>query len=90
MFCEIEIIIKNRLGLHARPASRFAQLASEFNADIYLVKNDEAVDAKSILEILTIACPEGSVLTLRADGDDAMEAVKALEELVVGRFGNID
>lgn len=90
MFHEIDITIKNRLGLHARPASRFAQLASEFNADIYLVKGNEVVDAKSILEILTIACPEGSVLTLRADGNDALEAVKALEELVMGRFGNID
>lgn len=90
MFHEIDITIKNRLGLHARPASRFAQLANEFNAHIYLVKDDEMVDGKSILEILTIACPEGSVLTLRADGDDAMEAVQALEELVVGRFGNID
>ena len=90
MFREIEITIQNRLGLHARPASRFAQLAGEFNSDIYLVKDDEAVDGKSILEILTIACPQGSVLTLRADGDDAEEAVEALKELVAGRFGNID
>ncbi len=90
MLCEIEITIQNRLGLHARPASRFAQLAGEFSADVFLVKDDEAVDAKSILEILTIACPQGSVLTLRAEGDDAEEAVKALQELVAGRFGNID
>ncbi len=90
MFCKIEITIKNRLGLHARPASRFAQLASEFNSDIYLVRDGEAVDGKSILEILTIACPQGSVLTLTADGEDAGEAVEALRELVAGCFGNID
>ncbi len=90
MFCKIEITIKNRLGLHARPASRFAQLASEFNSDIYLVRDGEAVDGKSILEILTIACPQGSVLTLTADGEDAGEAVEALRELVAGCLGNID
>ncbi len=90
MVCEIEITIKNRLGLHARPASRFARLASEFNSDILLVKDGEAVDGKSILEILTIACPRGTVLGIRAEGDDAEQAVKALRELVAGRFGNID
>ena len=90
MFCEVEITIKNRLGLHARPASRFAQLASEFTSDIVLVKDGEAVDGKSILEILTIACPQGTVLGIRARGDDAEQAVQALKELVAGRFGNID
>ncbi len=90
MLCEIEVTIRNRLGLHARPASRFAQLAGEFKSDIYLVKDNETVDGKSILEILTIACPKGSVLTLRAEGDDAQEAVEALRELVAGCFGNID
>ncbi len=90
MLCEIEVTIQNRLGLHARPASRFAQLAGEFQSDIYLVKGNETVDGKSILEILTIACPKGSVLTLRAEGDDAEEAVEALRKLVADCFGNID
>ncbi len=90
MLCEIEITILNRLGLHARPASRFAQLAGEFASDIYLVRDGEAVDGKSILEILTIACPQGTKLLLRAQGSDAQEAVDALSQLVEGRFGDID
>ncbi len=90
MLCETEITILNRLGLHARPASRFALLASEFSSDIYLVRDGELVDAKSILEILTIACPKGTKLTLRAEGEDAPQAIEALKELVAGRFGNID
>jgi len=84
------IKIKNRLGLHARPSARFAQLASKFEAQVWLVKDGEAVDGKSILEVLTLACPQGSELIVRAEGPDAEEAVKALCELVDCCFGEID
>lgn len=90
MTLETDITILNRLGLHARPASRFAKLASGFKSDIWLIKDGEEVDGKSILEVLTLACPQGSVLTVRAEGPDAEEAVKALKALVESRFGEID
>ncbi len=90
MKVERSITILNRLGLHARPASRFAQTASLFQSDIWLIKDGHRVDGKSILEVLTISCPSGTTLTLMAEGPDAKEAVEALSELVAQRFGGMD
>ena len=90
MRVEKKIVIRNRLGLHARPASRFAKLASTFQSEIRLQKNGEAVDGKSILEVLTLACPRGTELIVSAEGPDSMEAVQALHRLVENQFGEID
>ncbi|MGB9496265.1 MAG: HPr family phosphocarrier protein [Dissulfuribacterales bacterium] len=90
MECEVNVTILNRLGLHARPACRFAQKASEFNADVWLVKDGKRVDGKNILEILTFACPCGSILKVVADGIDADRAVTDLRTLVENRFGELD
>ena len=87
---EDTVTILNRLGLHARPASRFAQKASEFDADVWLVKDGKKVDGKNILEVLTLACPYGSILTVRAVGLDADQAVADLKTLVESRFGELD
>jgi len=89
MLVEKKITIKNRLGLHARPASKFAQLASTFNCDITLVRDGKSVDGKSILEVLTLSCPKDTVLTIRAEGKDAKEAVSALKILVENGFGEM-
>ncbi|OCC15252.1 Phosphotransferase system, phosphocarrier protein HPr [Dissulfuribacter thermophilus] len=90
MKAEQKITIKNRLGLHARPATRFAQLASTFQSQIWLERNGESVDGKSILEVLTLACPKGTTLIVRAEGPDSIDAVEALKRLVENRFGEID
>lgn len=90
MKVEQKITIKNRLGLHARPATRFAQLASTFQSQIWLERNGESVDGKSILEVLTLACPKGTTLIVRAEGPDSIDAVEALKRLVENRFGEID
>ncbi len=90
MKVERNIIIKNRLGLHARPASRFAQLASTFKSEIRLMRNGESVDGKSILEVLTLACPKGTELIITAEGPDSVEAIEALSNLVENEFGEID
>ncbi len=90
MRSEKQVIILNRLGLHARPASRFAQLASSFQSDVWLIRDGDSVDGKSILEVLTFACPTGTKLVVRAEGPDAKEAVEALASLVATRFGEID
>ncbi len=84
------VTIGNRLGLHARPAFRFAQLASEFNSDIWLTKEGKMVDGKNILDVLTLACPHGSILRVEAEGPDADQAVLSLKALVESRFGELD
>ncbi len=86
-YIETEITIPNRLGLHARPASRFASLAGEFESDVWLVRDKRAVNGKSILEVLTLACPKGSRLTVRANGSDAPKALSALKALAENGFG---
>jgi phosphocarrier protein len=87
---EVTVVIPNRLGLHARPASRFAGLASEFDARILLIKNGKEVDGKSILEILTLASPKGSSLTIKAEGKDAEKAVNVLKTFVESGFGEMN
>ncbi len=79
--------IGNRLGLHARAAAKFVQLAGRFRARITLSKDGQMVDGKSILGILTLAAAQGTSLALRAEGEDESEAVAALAELIEGKFG---
>lgn len=76
------IAVKNPTGLHARPAALFIQTASKFKSDITIAKGDREVDARSILGILTLTARQGDVITLKATGDDAREAVEALTNLV--------
>ncbi len=90
MKAERTVVILNRLGLHARPASRFAQTASNFQSDIWVEKDGISVDGKSILEVLTVSCPTGTEIVIRAEGPDAQEAVEELAKLVASRFGEID
>ncbi len=82
--------IVNRLGLHARLAARFSQLASGFASNIWLIKDGKRVDAKSILEVLTLACPTGSRLTILAEGPDELEALTALQLLIETGFAEYD
>jgi phosphocarrier protein len=77
----------NRLGLHARAAAKFVNVSSAFSSEITVQFNDEEVNGKSILGLLLLAAPCGSLLTVRATGDDAEEALAAIESLVAGRFG---
>ena len=73
-------------GLHARPAARLAQAAQRFEADIRLVAGGQEVDAKSILDILTLAVSAGTTVALRAAGPDAVEALDHLETLFRNKF----
>ncbi len=77
----------NELGLHARAAARFVQVASLYRSRITLSKDGRAVDGKSILGILMLAGAPGDRLVLSAEGEDETQAVEALEALVVSRFG---
>lgn len=82
-----QVVVANQLGLHARPAGVLASAAQKFCANITLVVDDQEVDAKSILDILTLAASPGLSLELRAMGEDAEAALNVLEELFKNRFG---
>jgi len=84
---ERDLMISNRLGLHARAAAKFVQAASLYKARISIARDGQAVDGKSILGILMLAAAQGSRLTLRVEGPDEAEAVGALVNLVDGKFG---
>lgn len=77
-----KITVKNKQGLHARPAALFVQLANKFDSAIVVKKGKEKVSGKSIMGILMLAAGQGSQIIIEADGDDAEEAVLELERLV--------
>lgn len=79
---EVEVVLKNKYGLHARPATLIAQTAKPFDAKISLEKDGQTVDAKSIFGMLTLAAECGSRLTLRAEGIDSADAVAKLAEVI--------
>ena len=82
-----DLTITNRLGLHARPAAMFVQMANRFASDITVERANEKVNGKSIMGIMMLAAGKGLKITVTAMGEDAEEAVRALEELVKGKFG---
>ena len=84
---EIKLKINHEVGLHARPASMFVQAAANYSSDIEVTHGESTVNAKSILAILTLGVHQGAEIIIRAEGDDAEEALKALEELVMNNFG---
>jgi phosphocarrier protein HPr len=81
------IVIRNPQGLHARPAQLLAQLATTYEARIELIRDAQRVDAKSILNLLTLAATQGTVLTLEVQGKDAAEAAEQISKLVDSGFG---
>jgi phosphocarrier protein len=83
----LDITIINRLGLHARAATKLVQTASQFGAEVHIVKDGQRVSGKSILGVMMLAAAKGSEITLEADGSDADDALNALKELINDRFG---
>jgi phosphocarrier protein HPr len=79
--------VTNRLGIHARVAAKLVETAHRFQAEITLEKDGVEVNGRSILEILTLDCPQGSLLTVHIEGVDAGEAVAAFTRLIEGKFG---
>jgi phosphocarrier protein HPr len=87
---EAQVVLSNKMGLHARPSTQIATTASRYQAEVHIAKDDVVVDAKSVLELLMLAADCGSKLTITADGEDARQAADALVKLVEGRFGELD
>jgi len=86
MLIEKKIVIKNKLGLHARPAAMFVQIANKFDCDIQVKRGSQKVNGKSIMGILTLAANKGSKILLRAEGADSQTAVMELERLLSGKL----
>ena len=78
--------IKNKLGLHARAAALLVQTVNKFAAQVHLSKDGQTADGRSIMGVLTLAATQGSKVHVEAVGEDAEEAVKALEKLFDARF----
>jgi phosphocarrier protein len=79
--------LKNKLGLHARAAALFVRVAQKYGAEVFIERNGQTVNGKSILGILTLACPMGGMITVRAEGADALEVLAELEVLIENKFG---
>jgi phosphocarrier protein len=85
-----DIVVANKLGLHARPAMQFVDLANQFKSEVKVEKfGDEAmeVDGKSVMQMITLAATEGTPMRIVADGADAEQAVASLAELFESKFG---
>jgi phosphocarrier protein HPr len=87
---EREVEIKNKLGLHARAAAKLVHTAARFKCDVKIRKGDEEVDGKSILGILLLAAGRGTIIRLRADGEDERDALDAIEKLIEAKFDEVE
>ncbi|TAG07875.1 MAG: HPr family phosphocarrier protein [Verrucomicrobia bacterium] len=81
-----DFTILNKLGIHARPAAQFVKTANRFKCDIFVEKDGEEVDGKSIMGLMMLAAGNGSVITVTADGADAEAAIVALGDLIARKF----
>jgi phosphocarrier protein len=82
-----DVEITNKLGLHARASAKLSQLASQFDADVFLERNGNRVNAKSIMGVMMLAAAQGSTIRIETNGPDEQEAMAALTALVRDKFG---
>lgn len=86
MIAEKRITIKNKSGLHARPAAIFVQVANKYDSEVIVKKGKLEVNGKSIMGILMLAAGKGSQVTLKVDGEDAEKAMVELEGVLAGEL----
>jgi phosphocarrier protein len=85
--CEVLLTIENELGLHARAATMFVQVAAKYQSDILIIKDGREVNGKSIMGILTLVASKGTKIRVRATGSDAEAFIEAISKLVKDKFG---
>ena len=85
-----ETRIVTRLGLHARAAAQLVRMANEYNSDISLIKSNQEVNAKTIMEVLMLGAAQGEDLIVEARGDDEEYAVEAIVQLIDARFNELE
>ena len=81
-----EVQITNKLGLHARASAKLTQVASGYKCDVWLSRNGRRVNAKSIMGVMMLAAGKGASITIEAEGEDAAEALGALQKLIADKF----
>ena len=84
---DLQLVIRNQLGLHARACALFVKTASKFRSEIFVSRDDLEVNGKSIMGVMMLAAEEGATITVRAVGPDEQAALEAIRELVDGKFG---
>ncbi len=83
---EITLTVNHPVGLHARPAALFVQTSKRFKSDIRIKHKDKETDAKSILGVLTLGASQGATVTIKAEGEDAEEALVEIKKLFDSNF----
>lgn len=81
-----DFLVSNKLGIHARPAALFVKTANRFTCDIFVEKDGEKVNGKSIMGLMMLAAGPGSKLTVHANGHDASQALAEIETLILRKF----
>jgi phosphocarrier protein len=90
MSLEKELTIRNKMGMHARPAAQFVKRASKYQCDVWVEKDDEPVNGKSIMGLMMLAAGRGETIKVITDGTDAEAAMADLEELISSGFGDVE
>ena len=85
-----ELELRNKYGMHVRPAGALAKLCQKFKSDITVEKDGRAVSGKSVLGLMTLEAPLGTMLKFMVNGDDAQEAMDEIAMLIANRFGILD
>ncbi|PIE51719.1 phosphocarrier protein HPr [Candidatus Fermentibacteria bacterium] len=83
----VKVRVPNKLGIHARPAALIVRAAVEYDSDVWIENNEDRVNAKSIMGVMTLAASGGSEVTVSAEGDDADEAMEAVADVIRSGFG---
>ena len=81
-----ELVVANKLGIHARPAAMFVKTANQFDCEVFVEKDGETVNGKSIMGLMMLAAGPGSKIRIQADGEDAAKAVTEIEALLKRKF----
>ncbi len=84
---EREVTVRNRAGLHTRPASMLVRTASQFDAEIFLRRDGYEINGKSVIGVMTLAAEQGATLTLLVEGEDEEDAANAIADLFEDGFG---
>jgi phosphocarrier protein len=87
---ETEVVVNNRLGLHARPAAAFVKITNRYNSEITVSKNGFEVNGKSIMGVMMLGASQGSQLRLRAEGEDAEALIREIVDLVNSKFNETE
>jgi len=90
MTCTQEFTIVNKMGMHARPAAQFVKRASKFECEVWVEKDDEQVNGKSIMGLMMLAAGQGAKLTITTEGQDAESAIQELGRLIQCGFDDGD